>query len=84
MAFVVAPTNQAKKNVEDIPAVREYPYVFSMNYSRLLPHREVEFKIECVPGTNPISKAPYRMVLLELKELKKQLQELLDKGCYSP
>jgi hypothetical protein len=37
-----------------------------------------------VPGTNPISKAPYRMASLELKELKEQLQELLDKGFIRP
>ena len=40
----------------------------------------MEFEIECVPVTNPIFKAPYRMALSELKELKKQLYELLDKG----
>jgi ribulose bisphosphate carboxylase small subunit len=43
-------------------------------------HKGVEFGIECVLDTNPISKAPYRMALSELKELKEQLQELLDKG----
>jgi hypothetical protein len=44
----------------------------------------VEFGIECVPDTNPIAKAPYRMVLLELKKLKEQLQELLDKDFIRP
>jgi hypothetical protein len=44
----------------------------------------VEFGIECVPGTNPISKASYRMVSSELKDLKEQLQELLDKGFIHP
>jgi hypothetical protein len=39
----------------------------------------VEFGIECVLDTNPISKAPYRMAQLELKELNEQLHELLDK-----
>ena len=70
MAFIVTPTKQAKKNLEDIPVVCEYPDVFSSDYSGLPPRREVEFGIECVPGTNPISKAPYRMVSSELKELK--------------
>jgi hypothetical protein len=37
-----------------------------------------------VPGTNPISKAPYRMALSKLKELKEELQELLDKGFIHP
>jgi hypothetical protein len=84
LAFIVTPTKQAKKNLEDILVVCEYPDVFSSNYSRLPPQREVEFGIECVPGTNPISKAPYSMASSELKKLKEQLQELLDKGFIRP
>jgi hypothetical protein len=57
MAFVVTLTKQAKKNLEDIHVVCEYPHVFSTDYSGLPPQREVEFGIECVPGTNSISKA---------------------------
>ena len=83
LAFVVASTKQAKKNLEDIPIVREYPNDFSMDCSRLPPQREVEFGSECVPDTNPIYKAPYRMVLSELKELKEQLQEFLDKVLFT-
>ena len=44
----------------------------------------MEFTIDVAPGTTPISKAPYRMAPLELKELKIQLQELLDKGFIRP
>ena len=44
----------------------------------------MEFTIELVPGTAPISKAPYRMAPVELKELKEQLQDLLDKGFIKP
>jgi hypothetical protein len=44
----------------------------------------VEFGIECVPDTNPISKAPYRMASSKLKELKEQLYELLEKGFIRP
>jgi hypothetical protein len=62
LAFVVAPTKRAKKNLEDIPMVHEYPDVFSLDYFGLPPQKEVDVGIECVPGTNPISKAPYRMV----------------------
>jgi hypothetical protein len=71
---------QAKKNLEDILVVCEYLDVFSIDYFGLPPQREVEFGIECVLGINPISKAPYSMALSKLKELKEQLQELLDKG----
>ena len=42
--------------------------------------REVEFVIELIPGTETILKPPYRMSLLEWKELKVQRQKLLDKG----
>nr|GFC97054.1 DNA-binding protein HEXBP-like [Tanacetum cinerariifolium] len=41
---------------------------------------EVEFNIKLIPGAKPISKAPYRMAPIELKELKDQLQELLERG----
>ena len=46
--------------------------------------REVDFSIEVLPGTTPISRAPYRMAQTELKELKTQLQELLDKRFVQP
>ena len=48
------------------------------------PVREVELSIEIFPGTAPTSRAPYRMAPTELKELKIQLQELLDKGFIRP
>ncbi|GJX65269.1 hypothetical protein Tco_0299612 [Tanacetum coccineum] len=44
------------------------------------PIRDVEFNIELIPGAEPISKAPYRMAPIELKELKDQLQELLERA----
>ena len=50
----------------------------------LPPRREIEFCIDVVSDTAPISMPPYRMALAELKELKKQLQDLLDKGFIRP
>ncbi|XP_074318693.1 uncharacterized protein LOC141655515 [Silene latifolia] len=50
----------------------------------LPPKRDVDFNIELKPGTGPISKAPYRMGPKELEELKKQLEELLEKGYVRP
>jgi hypothetical protein len=73
LAFIVTPMKQTRKNLEDIYVVCEYLDVFSSDYSGLPPQREVEFRIECVPDTDPISKAPYRMASSELKELKEQL-----------
>jgi hypothetical protein len=46
--------------------------------------RDVEFAIELIPGTPPISRRPYRMPLNELAELKKQLKDLLNKGLIRP
>jgi hypothetical protein len=45
----------------------------------LPPRREIDFSIDLLPGSTPISKEPYQMSLQELMELKIQLQELLDK-----
>ena len=46
--------------------------------------REIEFAIDVVPGATPASITPYRMAPVELKELKLQLQELLEKGFIHP
>ncbi|KAK8584268.1 hypothetical protein V6N12_068514 [Hibiscus sabdariffa] len=57
---------------------------FSEELPGLPPMREVEFGIEVQPGTNPVSITPYRMAPIELKELKKQLEELQNKGFIRP
>ena len=72
------------KKVADIPVVCEYPDVFPDDFPRMPPDRNMEFAIELQPGTLPISRRPYRMPHNELVELKKQLQELLDKGYIHP
>ena len=64
----------------DIPIVCEFPDVFPDELPGLPPDRDVEFRIELVLGTSPISRRPYRMPPNELAKLKIQLQELLDKG----
>ncbi|XP_041020385.1 uncharacterized protein LOC121262002 [Juglans microcarpa x Juglans regia] len=61
--------------LEQIPVVRDYPEAFPEDLSGLPPEREVEFAIELVLGTAPLSKAPYRMAPSELAELKEQLQD---------
>ena len=60
--------------------MREFPDVFPEDLSGLPLDREIEFSIDLLLGFSPISKAPYRMASAELRELKAQLQELLDKG----
>ncbi|KAA3473461.1 Gag-Pol polyprotein [Gossypium australe] len=70
--------------IELVPVVCEYPDVFTEELPWLPLVREVEFAIELVLRTSPISIAPYRMALTELKELKAQLQELTDRGFARP
>jgi hypothetical protein len=70
--------------IEKIPVVCDYPDVFPDELPGMPPDRDIEFAIELQPGTAPISKRPYRMPPAELAELKKQLQELLDKGFIRP
>ena len=61
-----------------------FPDVFLEELPGLPPDKEIEFCIDVVPGTVPISLPPYRMAPAELKELKEQLQDLLDKGLVRP
>ena len=60
--------------------MKEFSDVFPNEIPGMPPLREVEFCIDLTPGATPISKAPYQMALAELKELKTQLEELLEKG----
>ena len=61
--------------------IKEFPNVFLEELPGLSP---VDLSIEVLQGTTPISRAPYHMAPTELKELKTQLQELLDKGFVQP
>jgi len=70
--------------IKDIPVVCEFPDVFPDDLPGLPPDRDVEFKIELLPGTAPISRRLYRMPPNELAELKRQLNELLQKGLIRP
>nr|GEY14192.1 reverse transcriptase [Tanacetum cinerariifolium] len=73
-------TSSDGPSLETHPVVRDFSDVFPKELSRIPPERKVKFGIELVLGTQPISKAPYRMAPIELKELKEQLQALLDLG----
>jgi hypothetical protein len=64
--------NQTKViHLEDIRVVQEYPDVFIEKLRGISPGHDIEFLIELLPGTPPISKRPYRMPVNELVELKK-------------
>ncbi|GKF91869.1 hypothetical protein Tco_0275570, partial [Tanacetum coccineum] len=73
-----------EKRLEDVPIVRDFPEVFPEDLSGLPPTRQVEFKIDLMPGVAPVARAPYRLAPSEMKELSEQLQELSDKGFIRP
>ncbi|XP_059669044.1 uncharacterized protein LOC132314166 [Cornus florida] len=69
LAYVVNTENK-DVTLENVPVVREFTNVFPEELPGLPVGREVDFTIELVLGTTPISIAPYRMALAELKELR--------------
>jgi hypothetical protein len=83
LAYIKAESGGEHK-LEDIPIVSGYPDVFTEITIGLPPDREIEFTIDLMPGTQPIHKAPYRMAPFELKELKIQLEDLVDRGFIRP
>ena len=74
----VIDTHVLPPSLEDLHVVNEVSDVFRNDLPSSLVDWEIEFYIDLNPGTRPIFKAPYRMSLLELKELKVQLQDLLE------
>ncbi|XP_074292562.1 uncharacterized protein LOC141619442 [Silene latifolia] len=70
--------------ISDIPVVRDFEGVFPEEIHGLPPKRDVDFSIDLKPGAGPISKPPYRMGPKEMEELKKQLDELAEKGYIRP
>ena len=73
-----------RATVDDVPVVREFADVFPEELPGIPPERQVEFRIDLVPGAAPIAKAPYRLAPPEMQELSTQLLELLDKGFIWP
>ena len=73
-------TKKGEPSLSDIPTVSDYSDVFPEDFPRLSPRREIKFAINIVQGATLASITPYKMAPLELKELKLQLQEFLEKG----
>ncbi|XP_070023232.1 uncharacterized protein [Nicotiana sylvestris] len=80
----VTDNNAEALSLESVPVVNEFPYVFPDELPRIPLDREIDFGIDVMPGTQPISIPPYRMAPTELKELKEQLKDLLEKGFIRP
>ena len=70
--------------IDELKLVCDFSEVFPDDISYVSPKREVDFSIDLVPGTKPISMAPYRMSASELEELMKQLEDLLEKKFLRP
>ncbi|GJU58274.1 putative reverse transcriptase domain-containing protein, partial [Tanacetum coccineum] len=73
-----------EKRLEDVPVIQEFPEVFPEDLPGIPPTRQVEFRIDLVPGATLVARAPYRLAPSEIKELAEQLQELTDKGFIRP
>ncbi|GJW88045.1 putative reverse transcriptase domain-containing protein [Tanacetum coccineum] len=73
-----------EKRLEDVPVIRDFPEVFPEDLPGLLPPRQVEFRIDLILGAAPVARVPYRLAPSEMKELSKQLQELLEEGFIRP
>ncbi|GKA78236.1 putative reverse transcriptase domain-containing protein [Tanacetum coccineum] len=80
----VTEKEKSEKRLEDVPVIRDFPEVFPDDLPGLPPSRQVEFKIDLVPGAAPVARAPYRLAPSEMKELSEQLKELLEKGFIRP
>ncbi|KAI3815594.1 hypothetical protein L1987_15268 [Smallanthus sonchifolius] len=83
LAHVVDTKDKGKK-LQDIPIIRDFPEVFPEDLPGLPPPRQVEFRIDLVPGATHMGKAPYRLAPSEMQELASQLQELSSKGFIRP
>lgn len=74
----VSETLPERKKLEDILFVCDFPEINPEDLHGLPPHHQVEFQIELTPEAAPLSRATYRLAPVELQELSKQLQELLE------
>ena len=84
LVLPVAAHAEASPDLTSILVVCEFLYVFPKDLPGLPPDRDVEFSIELELVTAPISRCLYRMAPKELAKMKKQLEELLEKGFIHP
>ncbi|GJZ64094.1 hypothetical protein Tco_0620515, partial [Tanacetum coccineum] len=73
-----------EKRLKDVLIVQDFPKVFPEDLPGIPPTRQVEFRIDLVPGATLVARAPYRLAPSEMKELSEQLKKLSDKGFIRP
>ncbi|KAI3499634.1 hypothetical protein L1887_35438 [Cichorium endivia] len=85
-AFLAHVVDEKKevKSIKEIPEVCDFSDVFPEDLPGVPPARQVEFRIDLIPGATPVAKAPYRLAPAEMQELSSQLNELLSKGFIRP
>ncbi|GJZ54259.1 putative reverse transcriptase domain-containing protein [Tanacetum coccineum] len=71
-----------KKQLQDVPIVKNFPEVFPEDLPGLPHTRQVEFHIDLVPGVAPVARAPYRLAPSENESIWRQLQELFRQSFY--
>jgi len=87
ICFVIVAQVEKKsteEHIRSIPIMDEYAEVFLNEIPKLPPNRDINFLIDLVPGAGPVSVAPYRMAPVELAQLKKQIEDLLQKKFIRP
>ena len=80
----ISQVRKMEEDPKDIAVVNKFLDVFPEEIPGMPPQGEIDFTIDLVLGTGPISKAPYRMASKEIEKLKSQLEGLLDKGYVRP
>lgn len=83
LAFV-RDVEKEEKSLKQVLVVMEFSDVFPEEFPGLPPDKEIEFSINVVLGTQPITIPPYRMAPPEFNKFKEQLQDLLDNGFIQP
>ena len=67
---------------EEVPVVQDYPDDFPKELPGMPPDRDIEFLIELLPGTGPISKRPYRMPVI-WRKLRSRLRSCWTKVLFA-
>ncbi|GKA57375.1 putative reverse transcriptase domain-containing protein [Tanacetum coccineum] len=73
-----------EKRLDDIRTFCDFPEVFPNDLTGLPPVREIEFRIDLIPGALLVVKSPYQLAPSEMQELSNQLKELQEKGFIRP
>ena len=84
LADVVDTRDDEKKSIAiyDVPVVRDFLNVFTEELAGVPPKRQVEFRSNLIPGTTPISMAPYCLVPLRYKSYPLSFRSCLERRLF--